>query len=68
MEQLVDYCILAVRAAEQMFTPEQWMEKKEYVTAYITDIVNNKLKIGLDEQDINNIIEGVVNEVKKAGC
>lgn len=67
LDQLSYYVTVAVRCAEQIYTPEQWQEKKEYVTKYITDIINSKLKIGLNEQDIDVIIEGVVNEIKHDG-
>ena len=61
--QLVEYTKYAVRCAEQMFTPEQWEKKKEYVSAYISDKAT-ELGIGLDEQDIDLLIEGVVNLIK----
>lgn len=60
-----NYTELAVRSAEQMYTPDQWRQKKNYVKL----CVQEKLKeIGLEltETEINNIIEGWVNAVKKA--
>lgn len=67
LDQLSYYVTVAVRCAEQIYTPEQWQEKKQYVTDYILNTVNSKLKIGLDEQDIDVIIEGIVNEIKHDG-
>ena len=61
--QLVEYTKYAVRCAEQMFTPEEWEKKKEYVSKYITDKAT-EMGIGLNEQDIDLLIEGVVNLIK----
>lgn len=67
LEQLAYYVSVAVRCAEQIYTPEQWKEKKQYVFDYVLDIVNSKLHINLDEKDIDVIIEGIVNEIKHDG-
>lgn len=67
LDQLSYYVAVAVRCAEQIYTPEQWKEKKQYVTDYVLGLVNSKLHINLDEQDIDIIIEGVVNEIKHDG-
>lgn len=67
LDQLSYYISVAVRCAEQIYTPEQWLQKKEYVTDYVLDIVNSKLHINLDEKDIDVIIEGIVNEIKHDG-
>lgn len=67
LDMLSYYVCVAVRCAEQMYKPEEWQQKKEYVTAYVMEVVNSKLHIGLDEQDIDIIIEGVVNEIKHDG-
>lgn len=64
LDKVAYYTEMAVRAAEQLFTPDQWEKKKEYVYGYILDLVNTKLNIRLDQEDVNIIIEGVVNEVK----
>lgn len=67
LDQLSYYISVAVRCAEQIYTPEQWKEKKQYVFDYVLDIVNSKLHINLDEKDIDVIIEGIVNEIKHDG-
>ncbi len=59
------YLDLAVRCANQIYTPEQWKEKKEYVMNYLTSVVNTKLKLSLTEEDLSNLIEGKVNEIKR---
>jgi len=59
------YVERAVRCAEQIFTPEEWEQKKEYVLEYSKGIINNLVKINLTDEQINTIIEGIVNEVKK---
>lgn len=57
------YVEYAVRCAEQIYTPEQWAEKKAYVKAYI---IRKASEFGIDmtEEDLDILIEGVVNEVK----
>lgn len=65
LEQLQKYIELAVRCAEQIYTPDQWIEKKEFVLNYITETVNDKFSLTLDYVDIDLMIEGIVNEVKK---
>lgn len=63
--KLTDFCILAVRAAEQLFTEEQWALKKEYVKACIKDFADRTLHLTLDDDDLDTLIEGCVNLVKK---
>lgn len=65
LAQINKYIELAVRCAEQIFTPEQWREKKDYVYDYIINKVETEFKIHLTEADIDLMIEGVVNEVKR---
>lgn len=60
-----NYTELAVRSAEQLYTPEEWQKKKEYVYQCVS-IKLNKIGLELSEVEINNIIEGWVNAVKKA--
>ena len=67
LDQVSYYVSLAVRCAEQIFEPEQFTEKKQYVMDYVLGVVNSKLHINLDENDIDVIIEGVVNEIKHDG-
>lgn len=64
LAKIEEYTVLAVRCAEQIYTPEEWREKKDYVVAYVA---KKAIKIGLylTAEDINNLIEGIVNEVKK---
>ena len=66
METIVFWVRFAVRCADQLFTPEQWQEKKKYVTAYIIDMAK-KIGINLTEQDINVLIESAVNEIHHGG-
>lgn len=65
-ERLVYWTTVAVRCADQLFTKEEWGQKKKYVMSFITDVVN-KLGINLSEQDINILIEGIVNEIHHGG-
>lgn len=62
--KLQEYTIYAVRSAEQMYTPEQWELKKRYVYNYIL-MKAEDMGLPLNEQDIDTLVEGVVNLVKK---
>lgn len=64
LNKLFEYVRIAVRCAEQIYTVEQWHEKKEYVMNYVINIVNEKLHIDLSYDQIDTIVEGIVNEVK----
>lgn len=66
-DKLMTYVTVAVRCAEQIYKPEQWQEKKEYVMNYVMDVVNNKLKISLTYDELDTIVEGIVNEIKHSG-
>ena len=57
------YIEYAVRCAEQLYTPEQWDEKKKYVMNYILTKAN-ELGVEMTEEDLNVLVEGIVNEVK----
>lgn len=67
LEKLTYWVRFAVRCADQLFTPEEWQQKKEYVLNYI---ISMAAKIGLDltEQDINVLIEAAVNEIHHGGA
>ena len=67
METLLYYVNIAVKAASQIYTKEQWAEKKEYCMKYIKDVVNDKLSITLTDEEISTIIEGVLNGLKATG-
>ena len=62
--KLQEYTQYAVRYAEQMYTPEEWQEKKTYVYHYVLQKAD-EMGIGLDEKDIDLLVEGVVNLIKK---
>lgn len=64
LNKLFEYAKIAVRCAEQIYTVEQWQEKKEYVMNYVINIMNEKLHIDLSYDQIDTIVEGIVNEVK----
>ena len=63
LKELEKFCEQAVRAAEQLYKPEEWKLKKDYVTQLVTEKANS-LGIGLNEAEIDAVIEGVVNYVK----
>ncbi|MBO4266606.1 MAG: phage holin [Lachnospiraceae bacterium] len=63
MQLLQEFTETCVRAAEQLYTPEDWKFKKEYVTKLVSEKAND-LGIGLNEAEIDAVIEGIVNYVK----
>lgn len=63
LAKIEEYTRLAVRCAEQIFTEEEWLRKKEYVLNYISEKAE-ELGIDVSAADVENIIEGIVNEVK----
>lgn len=52
---------IAVAAAEQIFTSDQWAEKKQYVLNYL-----NSKGIKYDSATVNNMIESAVLELHAA--
>jgi len=62
--QLQKYCELAVRSAEQMYTAEEWKSKKAYVVSCISAKLS-EIGLELNDVEVNAIIEGCVNLVKK---
>lgn len=64
-DKITYYISMAVRCAEQIYTVEQWEQKKQYVTNYITDLCNNTFMLSLSSKDIDVLIEGAVNQIKK---
>lgn len=63
-EELLTLCEKCVEAAEKIYTPEQWQNKKEYVFDMVIDKADS-LGIEISQQEINALIEGFVLEVKK---
>ena len=64
MELLKRFIKVAVMCANQIFTPEEWADKKRYVVTQVQDFISEKLKIELTDEQIDLLIEGIVNEVK----
>ncbi len=64
-DKLIEFVKIAVRCANQIYTPEQWEDKKKYVVNQVQAFILTSLKIELTVEQINTIIEGVVNEIKK---
>lgn len=57
------YIETGVRCANQIYTQEQWKEKKQYVLNYATEVVNG-LGLVITSEQLDTIIEGIVNQVK----
>lgn len=66
LETITFWVRFAVRCADQLFTPEQWEQKKQYVMSYIIDKAS-VLGLKLTEQDINILIESAVNSIHHGG-
>ena len=64
MEMLKRFIKVAVMCANQIYTPEEWKKKKEYVLAEVEKFLNDRVKIKLTAEQIDLLIEGIVNEVK----
>lgn len=62
-DELRDMIYDCVKAAEKLYTAEQWKEKKEYVTGLITSWINKK-GFSIDDDEIEAMIESVVYTVK----
>ena len=60
---VIQYITIAVHAAEQLYTEDQWSEKKKYVEDYVSDICS-KDGIEITAEELDALIEGIVNEVK----
>ena len=67
MEMFIDYVNIAVKAASQIYTKEQWAEKKDYCMNYLTNVANEQLELHLSEEDISVLVEGVLNGLKATG-
>lgn len=64
VEEYLNYIKVAIRCAEQIFTPEQWAEKKDYVYTYAISKAA-EMNMEISPEDIDILIEGFVNEIKK---
>ena len=63
--KLIEYIKIGVRCAEQIYTPEEWNKKKNYVLEYVTEIMNEKLNIKLTQNELSTLIEGFDLKKKK---
>lgn len=64
MEMLKRFIKVAVMCANQIYTPEEWKIKKQYVWTAVEEFLNDHLKIKLTADQLDLLIEGIVNEVK----
>jgi hypothetical protein len=67
MNTLLNVIKAIVRAADQIYTPDEWQKKKEHVLAAVIGFVDRNLHIKLTEADINDLIEGIVNDLHGNG-
>lgn len=65
MNKLYDFVRISVKCAEQIYSSVEWKQKKEYVKQRAFSFINSTLHIKLQDEDLDAIIEGIVNEIKK---
>lgn len=65
LDKFIYYATVAVKFANQIYTPEQWREKKKAVTVYLQQVIADKIHIEITDDDLDKIIEGIVYEVKQ---
>lgn len=63
---IVDICTLAVRSAEQLYSEYQRQTKKDYVRDFMRNVIKNTSGLDMTDEELDVLIEGVVNEVKKS--
>ena len=66
LTNLVTYIKTLVRCAEQIYTQEQWKEKKAFVMMRVCEFVKEICKIDLTTDELDALVEGIVNEIKNA--
>mgnify|MGYP003300484709 CR=1 FL=1 len=64
IEMLKKFIKVAVQCANQIYTKEEWKQKKGFVMEQACAFLNEKLNIKLTVDQIDLLIEGIVNEVK----
>ena len=64
LSEIKAYAEIGVRAAEKLFTVEEFADKKEYVVNLVT-AKSNEIGIVLSADDINALIESIVQYVKE---
>lgn len=62
-EKAVEFCSVCIRSAEQVYSQEEWLLKKAYVLDLVSEYCN-KIGLGLNEAEIDALIEGLVNSIK----
>lgn len=65
LDRLMRFIEVAVKCAEQIYTPEEWKRKKAYVLEQVEGFLNDRIKIKFTGEQIDLLIEGIVNEVKR---
>ena len=57
-QKVTNLITTAVRCANQIYTPEQWADKKEFVVNYVTQYINKNIDLSLTTTDIEVLVEG----------
>lgn len=64
-DRLVVFLETCVRSAEQLFTPEQWLNKKQYVMTQAREFISKFVNEEVTDEMLDTLVEGIVNRVKK---
>lgn len=64
LNKLEWYLSCAIRCAEQIYTPEEWKQKKAYVMQKGTEIISDAFKVNMTMDELDCIVEGLVNQIK----
>lgn len=62
--ELIIFIGKCVGAAEKIYTPEEWVEKKQYVLS-LAEAKMNSLGVLISADELNSLIEGMVYSVKE---
>lgn len=63
--EVANFAIKAIRAAEQELSKEEWAEKKAQVLDQVGTYVSEHTNLELSGTEINTIIEGSIKEAKE---
>jgi len=67
MQVILNIVKIAVLSADQIYTREEFAEKKAYVMKYIIDFVDEHFNVRLTEDEIDALVEGQVNLLHENG-
>lgn len=66
IEKVYEFADIAVRCAEQIYSQDQWVEKRDWVFNEISEYVNENTQLHLTPSQITAIAENFVYELKQS--